>query len=134
MEKWIRLDGLRLAVSIGIHDFERLGPQPYKVDIGLRLVHHYRTLHDSIAETVDYDKLRSTVTAHLESRHFNLQETVIQDIVQLCFALDDRVMAVDIKTSKTFVYPDCDAVGLHYLLNRDELKLLINTTLPCHSR
>lgn len=123
MEKWIRLEGLRLAVSIGIHDFERIGPQPYKLDIGLRLVDHYRTIHDSITETVDYDELRSSVTTHLESRHFNLQETVIQNVVGLCFALDNRVIAVDIKTSKTSVYPDCDAVGLHYVVNRDEWNL-----------
>jgi len=37
MEKWIRLLGLRLHVSIGIHDFEKKKPQPYKMDIGLLL-------------------------------------------------------------------------------------------------
>lgn len=120
MEKWIRLKGLRLAVSIGIHDFEKTGPQPYQLDIGLRLVNDYRTRHDSISETVDYDALRSSVSAHLKSIHFNLQETVIQDVIGLCFALDPRVIAVDVSTSKTAVYPDCDAVGLHYCLNRDE--------------
>jgi len=123
MEKWIRLEGLRLAVSIGIHDFERIGPQPYKLNIGLRLIDDYRTINDSIAETVDYDKLRSSVITHLESRHFNLQETLIQHVVGLCFALDNRIIAVDIRTSKTSVYPDCDAVGLHYVLNRDEWNL-----------
>ena len=127
MEKWIRLEGLRLAVSVGIHDFEQVGPQPYQLDIGLRLVEHYRTMRDSIVETVDYDKLRSSVTTYLQSRHFNLQETFIQDTIGLCFALDNRIIAVDIKTSKTSVYPDCNAVGLHYVLSRDEWNLQLKS-------
>ncbi|MBH1957451.1 MAG: dihydroneopterin aldolase [Burkholderiales bacterium] len=120
MEKWIRLDGLRLDVSIGIHDFEKTRPQPYKLDIGLRLVDDYQTMHDSIVETVDYDALRSRVSTHLASTHFNIQETVIQDVIRICFHLDPRIISVDVRTAKTSVYPDCDAVGLHYMLNREE--------------
>ena len=120
MEKWIRLEGLRLDVSIGIHDFEKNGPQPYRLDIGLRLEDGYRTMHDSLAETVDYDALRSGVSAHLGSTHFNIQETVIQDVIGICFNLDPRIISVEVKTAKTSVYPDCDAVGMHYWLSRDE--------------
>jgi dihydroneopterin aldolase len=118
MEKWIRLLGLRLQVSIGIHDFEKKRPQPYKMDIGLLLDDSYRTCHDSIAETVNYDELRSRVSAHLSSRHFNLQETVIQEVIDICFEIDLRIRAVDVSTAKTAVYPDCDAVGLHYRVTR----------------
>ena len=120
MKKWIRMNGLKLNVSIGIHDFEQTGPQPYRLDIGLQLENSYQTFHDAITETVDYDALRSAVSAHLGSRHFNLQETVIQDVITICFALDTRVMAVDVRTAKTAVYPDCDAIGLHYQLERAE--------------
>lgn len=120
MEKWIRLEGLKLAASIGIHDFEKQAPQPYRLSIALRLVNSYRTRHDQIAETVDYDQLRQQISAHLLSCHFHLQETVIQDVIDICFALDERITAVDVQTSKTAVYPDCDAVGLHYRCTRAE--------------
>jgi dihydroneopterin aldolase len=120
MRKWIRLDGLTAKVSIGIHDFEKQEPQPYRLDIGLELAPGYRTFCDAISETVDYDALRARVLAHLGSRHFNLQETVIQDVVVICFAIDARVVAVDVRTAKTSVYPDCDAVGLHYQTTRLE--------------
>lgn len=120
MEKWIRLNGLHLDVSIGIHDFEKAGPQPYRLDIGLRLSEDYWAGQDAISETVDYDKLRNAVTNHLRSRHFNLQETVIQEIMVLCFELDERVIAADVKTAKTSVYPDCESVGLHYVASRQE--------------
>ena len=120
MKKWIRLDGLKMNVSIGIHDFEKKQPQPYRLDIGLELANSYRTLHDAIAETINYDALRSRVLAHLGSRHFNLQETVIQDVMDICFDIDARVTAVDVRTAKTAVDPDCAAVGLHFQATRDE--------------
>jgi dihydroneopterin aldolase len=105
-------------VSIGIHPFEKSGPQPFQLNIGLRLQDGYRTSHDSLAETVDYDALRARVSAYLGSRHFNLQETVMQDVIDICFALDGRITAVDVSTAKTAVYPDCDAIGLHYKVAR----------------
>lgn len=120
------MDGLKLAVSIGIHDFERTGPQPYLLDIGLQLSEGYRSFHDSLDETVDYDALRSLVSAHLESRHFNLQETLMQDVITICFALDIRVIAVDIRTHKTTVYPNCNSVGLHYQIERAEWLLALS--------
>ena len=124
MEKWIRLLGLRLQVSIGIHDFEKKKPQPYKMDIGLLLDAGYRTYHDAISETVDYDALRSRVSVHLGSRHFNLQETVIQEVIDICFEIDPRIRAVDVSTAKTAVYPDCDAVGLHYQVTRADWQVV----------
>jgi dihydroneopterin aldolase len=117
-EKWIQLTGLRLQVSIGIHDFEKVAPQPYQLDIGLAIGPGYRTHHDSITETVDYDALRSEVSALVRSRHFNLQETLVQDVIDICFRLDPRVQGVDLRSAKTTVYPDCDSVGLHYRMSR----------------
>ncbi|OLP04555.1 hypothetical protein BLL52_4086 [Rhodoferax antarcticus ANT.BR] len=38
----------------------------------------------------------------------------------MCFALDDRVIKVDIHTAKTSVYADCNAVGLHYIVERHQ--------------
>lgn len=120
MEKWIRLQGLRLELSIGIHDFERAGPQAYLIDISLGLSADYVTHRDEIEETVDYDTLRTRVVQHATSKHFNLQETLIQDVVRICFDLDPRVQTVDVTTGKTSVYPDCDMVGLHYIVQRAE--------------
>lgn len=120
MQKWIKLVGLELDVSIGIHDFEQTGPQPYRLDIGLLLVNNYWAANDAISETVDYDTLRQLVRHHVQSKHFNLQETLIQDVVAICFELDDRVIGIDIATAKTAVYPDCQSVGLHYVMSRAE--------------
>jgi dihydroneopterin aldolase len=124
MEKWIQMDGLLLNLSIGIHDFEMQAPQPLRLDIGLALKHYYRTQRDSIEESINFDVLRERVSSHLRSKHFNLQETVIQDVIHICFDLDPRVTAVDVRTSKTSAYPDCQSVGLHYQVSRHELRTM----------
>lgn len=116
MKKQIVLESLNLLVSIGIHDFELKSPQPYQIDLRLELEDSYWTQTDALSETVDYDALRNGVIAHLSGRHFNLQETVIQDLLDLCFELDDRIMKVYVKTAKTLVYSDCKSVGLEYEL------------------
>ena len=120
MDKWIELAALQLPVSIGIHDFEKNGPQPYRLDLRLAIEDSYRTRQDLIAETVDYDALRAQVSALVRSRHFNLQETLVQEVIDICFGLDARVQAADVRSAKTAVYPDCDSVGLHYRMTRAE--------------
>ena len=120
MLKRMKLEALVVDTSIGIHDFERQAPQPYRVDIGLRLAEDYQPQNDDICETVNYDTLRSRVKDYLGAKHISLQETVIRDLIAICFELDARVLGVDIQVAKTTVYPDCDAVGLHYELTRQE--------------
>ena len=120
MLKRMKLTGLVVDTSIGIHDFERQARQPYRVDVDLQLVDDYQPQNEDIRETVDYDTLRTRVITHLKSKHINLQETVIRDLIAICFELDTRVVGVDIQVAKTAVYPDCEAVGLHYVLSRNE--------------
>ena len=120
MQKRMKLTGLVVDTSIGIHDFERQARQPYRVDVDLQLVDDYQPQNEDIRETVDYDTLRTRVITHLKSKHINLQETVIRDLIAICFELDTRVVSVDIQVAKTAVYPDCEAVGLHYVLSRNE--------------
>lgn len=143
MQKQIELIGLQASVSIGIHEFELAAPQPYRLDIILgietdsipdnggffwlgqdELAHGavppnlplegYWVKNDDIAETVDYDILRERVLFFLQTEHFNLQETVVQKVMSLCFSLDPRVQWAEVRGSKPRVFADCDSVGLRY--------------------
>lgn len=120
MIKTICLQGLRLPVSIGIHEVERQKPQEYVIDVVVGLVPTYRVTNDLLEQAVDYDILRERVIETLSSRHWNLQETVADQLIQIAFDLDDRVESVDIQVRKTRIYPDCDSVGLRYALSRQE--------------
>jgi|TARA_B110000305_G_C19440245_1_gene641399 dihydroneopterin aldolase len=106
----IFLKDMAVSLSIGIHDFEKLKRQNVLINIELDLDPNLRILEDTIAETVDYDFLRTSVVNLSNSAHFHLQETFCEKILALC--LDhEGVLAARISSEKTDVYPDCTSVG-----------------------
>ena len=66
---------------------------------------------DDVADVVDYDFVRLGILRIAQSRHFNLQETLIDEISSLCLA-QGRVRAVRVESQKPDVYPDCKTVGI----------------------
>ena len=106
----IFLKDMAVSLSIGIHDFEKLKRQNVLINIELDLDPNLRILEDTIAETVDYDFLRTSVVNLSNSAHFHLQETFCEKILALC--LDhEGVLSARISSEKTDVYPDCTSVG-----------------------
>ena len=116
----IFLHGFSLEVSIGFHDFEREAPQRVLIDVDLfvpvKLTHSDR---DDVADVLDYDFIRQAITTLARSRHFNLQETLLEEIAQVCFS-QPQVHAVLVSTQKPDVYPDCHTVGIEILRFREE--------------
>ena len=116
----IFLHGFAIDVSIGFHDFEREAPQRVLIDVDLFVpAEHSTPRQDEVAGVLDYDFIRQSVAELARSRHFNLQETLIDGIVELCLARA-AVRAVRVSTQKPDVYPDCRTVGVEVLRFRDE--------------
>ena len=67
----IFLKDMAVSLSIGIHDFEKLKRQNVLINIELDLDPNLRILEDTIAETVDYDFLRTSVVNLSNSAHFH---------------------------------------------------------------
>ena len=108
----IFLHEFALELSIGFHDFEREAPQRVIIDVDLYVpVAHSTPRNDHVDEVLDYDFIRQSVAELARSRHFNLQETLLDGIVDLCFA-QPEVRAVRASTEKPDVYPDCRTVGI----------------------
>lgn len=106
----IRLEDFRLPVSIGIHDFERDAPQIVVVNVEIELAPDWVDPGDRIEHALDYDFLRDGIAALVRGRHFNLQETLCREILDLCLAR--RGLArVTVSTRKPDVYPDCRSIG-----------------------
>ncbi len=105
---YIILDRYRLDVSIGIHDFERLKPQPVTVSIAVAFSRR-ASYEDKISEVIDYDFLRTKIAALVHNRHINLQETLCEAILTIC--RDDGAKGAIVRSEKTNVYPDTNSVG-----------------------
>lgn len=103
------LKGLTLPIRIGIHPPELAAPQRVIVSVWMRSDYGDAPLTDDIGAVVDYDFLRREIVALAERRHFNLQETLCEEIARIALA-DPRVRSVRVRTSKPDIYPDA-AVG-----------------------
>ncbi|WP_297737015.1 dihydroneopterin aldolase [uncultured Maricaulis sp.] len=104
-----RLEGVKLDVEIGIHDYERGVKQRVLIDV-VTLVNKTWCGSDDIATVVDYDYILHGIKA-LEARQFDLQETLCGVVLDL--ALEPAtVAAAQVTTRKVDAYADAEAVGL----------------------
>ena len=108
----IFLHDFSLQVSIGFHDYELTAPQRVLINVDLFVpIASSTSQSDQVHEVVDYDYVRQGIIDWAGSRHFNLQETLLDGIVEICFG-QPAVHAVRASTQKPDVYPDCRTVGI----------------------
>ena len=107
-----------VLASIGIHDEEKVKPQRVFLNVKLFIDNTPDEMQDSILDTLDYDIIRRDIKKLASSQHFNLQETLCEEIAKYCLTHDPVVM-VEISSEKPDVYDDCDAVGLKIIRFRD---------------
>ena len=105
-DRHIFIRDLRLQVSIGIYDFELAKPQAVVVNVALFLAPPERAAEDDIANVLNYDVIHDGIVALAKSRHFNLQETLVEAILDLCLA-QQQVIEARVSTEKPDVYKDC---------------------------
>lgn len=104
-----RLEGVKLSVEIGIHDYERGVRQRVLVDV-VTVVDKNWSGADDISTVIDYDYILNGIKA-LEDRQFDLQETLCGEILDVALG-PDAVIAAQVTTRKTEAYADAAAVGL----------------------
>ena len=99
-------------INIGVHDFEKRGEQRVMINVDLYVPLADSTpSQDELDEVLDYDFIRSTIAERVARGHIHLQETLVDDVLQLMLA-HPQVRAARVSTEKPDVYPDCDAVGV----------------------
>lgn len=101
----ILLEGLEVAIGLGIHDHERAAPQRVAVSVSLTCAYDAPP-PDRIDAVVDYDFLREGILALGRGRHVELQETLCDAIAALALEADSRVREVRVRSMKLDVYPD----------------------------
>src|SRR5262245_53308947 len=106
MDRRLFFRDLRLPVSIGIHDFEKKGPQTVVVNVDLLLEPAAKAHNDRIANVLNYDTVHDGIVALAKSKHFNLQETLVEAILDLCLG-QPGVIEARVSTEKPDVYKDC---------------------------
>lgn len=97
---------------IGVHDFEKGQTQRLLINVDLFVPLASTTPKaDDLAEVVDYDFIRHTISQRIARGHIGLQETLVDELLALMLQ-HPQVCAARISTEKPDVYPDCEAVGV----------------------
>jgi dihydroneopterin aldolase len=109
---------LEIDVHIGINDSEQGRSQKVLINITLYMTDTEGPKNDSITEVFNYDRVRDAVHALIQKRHINLQETLVEEIADMCFRFEE-VAGVRISSEKTDVYEDCSSVGSEIVRLRD---------------
>lgn len=108
----IFLHELSLMASIGFHEFERDARQRILVNVDLFVpIALASSAGDDVSELLDYDRVRAGIQRLVAERHYNLQETLIDQILSLCLSFP-QVVGARVSTQKPDVYPDCKTVGI----------------------
>lgn len=105
----IRIGGIETMASIGIHGFEKTARQKLLVSVAL-LLPKPKAINDNAANVLDYDFVREGVLKLAADRHFNLQETFCEAVLDICMAQHDVLGAV-VQTDKPDVYPAVASVS-----------------------
>lgn len=100
----ILLEELELRIGLGIHAHERAAPQRVMLDVAMTCAYAAPPA-DRIEAVVDYDFLRERIHALAAARHFELQETLCDEVAALALA-DPRVTRVRVRSMKLDIYPD----------------------------
>ena len=111
------LDKLEVQARIGIHDFERIGPQRLAIAIEIEIAPEAIPVRDDIGDTLDYDWVREAVRTLVASRHFDLQETLARAIVEI-IGQRREVRGLVVETAKPDVFPDVGTVGCRLVAQR----------------
>ncbi|MBB4659827.1 dihydroneopterin aldolase [Parvularcula dongshanensis] len=104
---FVFLEDLRRKVRLGVLAHEK---DPQLVSFDLAMVLRRENAGDGMEDVVDYNHLRDAVLALTAERHFGLQETLCEAILDRLTALPGVYGAV-VETRKLSVYEDASAVG-----------------------
>lgn len=113
----ILIESLSLKCRIGAYDAEKLAPQTvlFDCDVWIPLTN----TEDKLEKTLNYDDIVGTIERVALSRHFDLQETLVDE---LCEALRQlpHVLVLRVCTRKTEAYANVAAAGLErWVFNAD---------------
>ncbi|MCB1591630.1 MAG: dihydroneopterin aldolase [Alphaproteobacteria bacterium] len=115
----IIIRNLKLDMSIGIYEQERVKKQPVLVSVILTVCSNTNRQLEQIEEVISYEEIVRKIQNLAKSRHFNLAERFAEDIAQICFGFNKTLQA-EITILKTEILPETSAVGVKIRRFRDD--------------
>jgi 7,8-dihydroneopterin aldolase/epimerase/oxygenase len=103
----VRLKNVVVEARCGIHPWEQYKERPNKLSIDISLFAKLEHRRLASFGYIDYDHIRNFLKAFPERPHTPLLETLLDEIVDQCFA-DDRVEACQVSITKLNIFGECE--------------------------
>jgi 7,8-dihydroneopterin aldolase/epimerase/oxygenase len=112
-QRCVVVDDLRLAVFIGVHDYEKAARQEVSITLHMFVPDDAATARsDDLADHVSYSEVVSKLKERAKAtRHINLVETLAEEAADFALA-DARVESVVVDVRKTEIIPEAKGVGV----------------------
>lgn len=118
----LSLRGHEQQVRIGVHDFEKKAAQRVLFDVDVCVpLEHAPASSDQLASTFDYDPIRDLIARLASQKHYELQETLCDEILRSLLG-NSRIAAARVATRKPDVYPDSESVGVERIAVQEQFK------------
>ena len=101
---------IELLCKIGVYEHERKNPQRVIINLKLELSKNVSPKNDKIDETLNYDVIYKKIKEISSSQHFNLVETLANQIFNYLKDLK-KISNIKVSVSKPDIYKDCNEVG-----------------------
>ena len=113
----VLISDLTLLMSIGIHDFEKIKKQEVKFNIIIDINPLLTPIENKHNSIVNYETVIKDVTRLTKKRHYELLETLAEDIFFILFK-NNNINQIKLKIEKTQIIKNTSSVGIEITKKR----------------
>ena len=113
----VLINDLTLLMSIGIHDFEKIKKQEVKFNINIDINPLLAPIENKLNSIINYETVVKDVTRLTKNKHFELLETLAEDIFFILFK-NNNIKKIKLKIEKTQIIKNTSSVGIEITKKR----------------
>ena len=113
----ILITDLTLQMFIGIHDFEKIKKQEVKFNINIDINPLLAPIENKLNSIINYETVVKDVTRLTKNKHFELLETLAEDIFFILFK-NTNIKKIKLKIEKTQIIKNTSSVGIEITKKR----------------
>jgi dihydroneopterin aldolase len=111
------ISDLIFNTSIGIHDFEKKKEQQIKFNIELDIDPSLKVNENDLNTIVNYESIVNKVKLITRKRHYNLLETLAEDIFYNLF-MNRNIIKIKLRIEKPEIIRNTSSVGIQIIKKR----------------
>jgi len=113
----IIITDLVFNTSIGIHDFEKENEQQIKFNIEIDINPLLKAVENDLKSIVNYENVISKIKTITHKKHYNLLETLAEDIFTNLF-LNKNIVKIRLRIEKPEIIKNTSSVGIEVTKKR----------------